>query len=160
MKWRVPGALALMAAIASAGVAQEQLVANPPLPAIALTLTVGGEAHRYAVEVARTPIEQARGLMLRKAMDADHGMLFPFQPPREAAFWMEGTVLPLDLIFIAPDHSVRRIAANAVPLSRAEIASRGIAAAVLELNAGEAARIGLRPGDAVTYTLDERSEAR
>ncbi len=142
--WAAPGAAAAPAA--------EPLVANPPLPTVTLTLTAMGKPHRYRVEVARTTVEQARGLMLRKTMGRHHGMLFPVPaPPHEVAFWMEGTYLPLDIIFIAPDHSVRRIAANAVPFSRAEIPSEGPAAAVLELNAGEAARIGLKPGDAVTY---------
>jgi uncharacterized membrane protein (UPF0127 family) len=159
MKWRLAGALALMVATfggvgTGPGAAQEPLVANPPLPTVALTLTARGRPQRYTVEVARTPVEQARGLMLRKTMGRGHGMLFPVDPPREASFWMEGTYLPLDIIFIAPDHSVRRIAANAVPFSKADIPSGGVAAAVLELNAGEAARIGLKPGDAVSYALD------
>lgn len=156
MKWRLAGALAVMAATATSGGAgaQEPLVANPPLPTIALTLTARGHPRRYTVEVAKTTVEQARGLMLRKVMGRGHGMLFPMTPAREASFWMEGTYLPLDIIFIAPDHSVGRIAANAVPFSRTDIPSGGVTAAVLELNAGEAARIGLKPGDAVSYTLD------
>lgn len=157
MKWQLAGALAVMAAttaLGGAGSAQEPLVANAPLPTIVLTLTAKGHPRRYTVEVAKTTVEQARGLMLRKVMGRGHGMLFPMQTPREASFWMEGTYLPLDIIFIAPDHSVRRIAANAVPFSKTDIPSGGVAAAVLELNAGEAARIGLKPGDAVSYTLD------
>ncbi len=159
MKWRLAAGLAAMAATATFGgwagsAAQEALVANPPLRTVALTLTAKGQPRRYTVEVARTEVEQARGLMLRKIMGRGHGMLFPMQPPREASFWMEGTYLPLDIIFIAPDHSVRRIAANAVPFSKTDIPSGGVAAAVLELNAGEAARIGLKAGDAVSYTLD------
>ncbi len=130
------------------------LVANPTLATIPLTLAAGGEPHKYVVETARTTTEQARGLMLRKTMRRDHGMIFPLTVPREAAFWMEGTYLPLDIIFIAPDMTVRRIAANAVPFSRAEIQSGGPVAAVLELNAGEAARIGLRPGDKVSYSVN------
>lgn len=141
-------------AVAGVAAAQEALAANPPLATIALTLTTHGKPHRYTVELARSPVEQARGLMLRKTMGRGHGMLFPVDPPREAAFWMEGTILPLDIVFVAPDRTVRRVAANAVPFDRTEISSRGPVAAVLELNAGEAARIGLQPGDAVGYALD------
>ncbi len=148
------GLLALSATLAGSGAAQEPLVANPPLDTIALTLTAKHRPVRYTVEVAKSTTEQARGLMLRKKMGRAHGMLFPLAAPREASFWMEGTYLPLDIIFIAPDHSVRRIAANAVPFSKADIPSGGTVAAVLELNAGEAARIGLQPGDSVSYTLD------
>ena len=156
MNWRLvsAAALAMLTAFNGAVTAQEPLVANPPLRTATLILTANGHAHRYTVELAKTQTEQARGLMLRKTMARGHGMLFPMQPPREASFWMEGTYLPLDIIFISPDHSVRRIAANAVPFSKTDIPSGGAAAAVLELNAGEAARIGLHTGDAVTYALD------
>ena len=153
---RLPVAALLLSVLAApAARAQDApLTANPALTTIALTLASGGESHKYTVELARTTTEQARGLMLRKVMARDHGMIFPLAVPREAAFWMEGTILPLDIIFIAPDRTVRRIAANAVPFSRAEIPSGGPVAAVLELNAGEAKRIGLRPGDKVSYSLN------
>lgn len=153
-RWLI-GAAAFAGLIAAqpAG-AQEPLVANPALATIPLGLNTGGHKYKYVVEVARTTTEQARGLMLRKTMPRDHGMIFTLAPPRDAAFWMEGTILPLDIIFIAPDRSVQRIAANAVPFSKAEIPSGGPVAAVLELNAGEAARIGLRPGDKVDYSLN------
>lgn len=127
------------------------LVANPTLTTTPLTLVTGGRKHKYTVELARTTVEQARGLMLRKTMPRDRGMIFPVSPPRTASFWMEGTVLPLDIIFIGTDRKVLRIAPNAVPFSRVPIDSGGLVTAVLELNAGEAARIGLRPGDAVDY---------
>lgn len=144
----------LLAAAAPAVQAQEPLVANPILAETPLTVTSSGHRHKYIVELARTQTEQARGLMLRKTMARHHGMIFPMSPPRDAAFWMEGTVLPLDIIFIAPDHRVQRIAANAVPFDKTPLPSDGPVAAVLELNAGEAARIGLRPGDAVEYSIN------
>lgn len=158
LRLRMGAMLALLwVAPASLTVAHAQeapLVANPTLATIPLTLAAGGENHKYTVELARTTTEQARGLMLRRTMQRDHGMIFPLAVAREAAFWMEGTYLPLDIVFISPDKTVRRIAANAVPLSRAEIPSGGPVAAVLELKAGEAARIGLRPGDKVSYTIN------
>lgn len=156
VRLRFAAALALLClsqtAIASAQ--EAPLVANPPLATTPLTVASGGETHKYIVEMARTTTEQARGLMLRKKMARDRGMIFPLPAPREAAFWMEGTYLPLDIVFIGPDKTVRRIAANAVPFSRAEIPSGGPVVAILELNAGEAARIGLRPGDKVDYTIN------
>jgi len=127
--------------------------ANAQLRTVPLTLTARGRARSYTVEVAATALEQDRGLMFRTRMTAHRGMIFPFEPPRTATFWMENTVLPLDLIFIAPDRRVLRIAADARPYSREIIASGGVVAAVLELNAGTAARIGLQPGDRVEYTL-------
>lgn len=153
-------AILVLAAAPQIAAAQEPLIANTPLATVALTLVAHGRPHRYRVEVARTPVEQARGLMQRRTMARDHGMIFPMDPPREAGFWMEGTILPLDLVFVAADHHVLRVAADAVPFDRSVIPSGGPVAAVLELNAGEAARIGLAPGDAVTYTLDDGGKRR
>ena len=147
-------AFAVAALIPAAAPAVEVVgVANPTLRSVPLTLTAGGKRLHYTVEVAATPLEQNRGLMFRTHMARNHGMIFPFVPPRTASFWMENTVLPLDLIFIAPDQRVLTIAANATPYSRDLIESGGVVAAVLELNAGAAATIGLKPGDRVDYTL-------
>ncbi len=109
--------------------------------------TARGE-FRYMVDVAASPDQQECGLMYRQQMPRDAGMIFPFSPPRSASFWMENTVLPLDLVFVSAKNRVISIG-NGVPYSRNLIDSGGIAAAVIELNAGEAARIGLRPGDKV-----------
>ena len=104
--------------------------------------------HKYQLEVAATAEAQECGLMYRKHMKRDAGMVFPFSPPRPATFWMENTVLPLDLIFVGPDSRVVSIG-NGKPFSRDMINSGGVAASVIELNAGEAKRIGLKPGDKV-----------
>jgi uncharacterized membrane protein (UPF0127 family) len=113
--------------------------------------TQDGRTHRYRIELAETPAQQERGMMFRREMAADTGMLFPMRPPRPAAFWMRNTFIPLDIIFIGADGRVRNIAERAKPLSDAPIPSDGPVAAVLELKAGEAARIGLRPGDPVRW---------
>ena len=86
--------------------------------------------------------------MYRKAMKRSVGMMFPFAAPRAASFWMENTPLPLDLIFVGTDDRVVSISPGK-PFSRDLIDSGGIAASVIELNAGEAQRIGLQPGDRV-----------
>ena len=133
--------------------------ATPPVSAAAttksglalavVTLRTGaGKLYRYKVEVARSSAEQAKGLMFRKTMPRDAGMIFPISPPRFASFWMENTFLPLDIIFIAPDGKVLNIV-QGQPLSRQPVSSVALAGSVLELNAGEAARIGLEPGDDV-----------
>jgi uncharacterized membrane protein (UPF0127 family) len=105
---------------------------------------------KYLLDVARTGDEQACGLMFRAAMPADHGMLFPFPQPRETAFWMDNTPLPLDLVFVGRNGKVLRVA-RGEPFSQALIESGGVASAVVELNAGEAAKIGLKPGDRVIF---------
>ena len=92
------------------------------LPVIPLTITpTGGRPHAFRVEVAATEPQQARGLMFRTAMGADEGMIFPYDPPQMVAFWMKNTVIPLDIIFIGPDHRVINIAANATPYSEASL---------------------------------------
>lgn len=119
---------------------------------IPLTIeTAGGKRHAYKVEVAATPDQQAHGMMFRTTMPPGTGMLFPMDPPRAASFWMENTLIPLDLVFIGADGRIRNIVAGAVPKSRAPLASVGPVAAVLELRGGEAERIGARPGDKVAW---------
>ena len=121
------------------------------LPVVPLIVHRGGKRLAFRVELARTAQEQARGLMFRTAMGADEGMLFPFDPPRLASFWMRNTVIPLDLVFIGPDGRILNIAANAVPYDETPLSSAGPARAVLELNGGRAAQLGLAPGDRVTW---------
>ena len=121
------------------------------LPIIPLTVTAAGKQHRFRVEVARSENEQARGLMFRTAMGADEGMIFPMNPPRQSAFWMKNTVIPLDIIFIGADRRILNVVANAVPYSEAPLPSVGAAAAVLELNGGRAAQLGIAAGDRVDW---------
>lgn len=107
--------------------------------------------HSYKAEVARTPEQQAQGLMYRKAMARDAGMIFPFPQPRMASFWMANTLLPLDIIFISPEGRVINVG-EGVPLSTATVESTAPAGSVLELNRGEAARIGLKAGDRISWS--------
>ena len=115
-----------------------------------LVIRDGARRHRFSVEVARTPREQSQGLMFRRRMPADAGMLFVYDPPRPVSMWMRNTYIPLDMIFIAPDGRISRIAERTVPLSEQNIPSRGTVRAVLELNAGTAARLGIKPGATVS----------
>jgi uncharacterized membrane protein (UPF0127 family) len=84
-------------------------------------------------------------------MGPDEGMLFPTERPQARSFWMKNTVIPLDLLFIGPDGLISNIAANAVPYSLEPIPSSGAAIAVLELNGGRAAELGIEPGARVTW---------
>ena len=102
-------------------------------------------------EVATRCAEQAKGLMFRTAMGADEGMIFPISPPRDAAFWMKNTVIPLDIVYIGTDRRILNIAANTVPYSEAPLPSAGIVSGVLELNGGRARALGIGPGDAVDW---------
>lgn len=140
-------------AAAAAGVATETANTHPVsgLAVIPLTVTHAGKPHAFRVELAQTRAEQAKGLMFRTEMGADEGMIFPMDPPRDAAFWMKNTVMPLDIIFIGTDHRILNIAANTVPYSEAPVPSAGPVSGVLELNAGRAAQLGLAPGDKVEW---------
>lgn len=122
------------------------------LRVVPLTIhTSDGRTHAYRVEVAETDAQQAHGMMYRTEVPPGTGMIFPMRPPRPAAFWMQNTFVSLDLVFIGTDGRVRNIAERAVPRSQALLASAGPVAAVLELAGGEAARIGLKPGDRIRW---------
>jgi len=111
----------------------------------------GYREHRFIVEIARTPEEQARGLMERQSLASDRGMLFPYSPPQPVSFWMRNTMIPLDLIFIAPGGRIARIEADAVPFAEDQLQSGVPVEAVLELNGGQAAALGIKPGDEVRW---------
>jgi uncharacterized membrane protein (UPF0127 family) len=116
-----------------------------------LVLKTATGDHNFNIEVATTQREQALGLMFRRSLPENAGMLFLYDPPQPAAMWMKNTLIPLDMVFIAPDGRVLRIESNAEPLSTTVIPSEGDISAVLELNGGEADKIGLRRGDKVIY---------
>lgn len=118
-----------------------------------LAIETAGGRLVFQVEMAVTVEEQTRGLMFRDKMAPDHGMLFPMNPPRVAQFWMKNTLIPLDMIFIAADGRVRNIAERTVPHSLETRSSDGVVAAVLEVNGGASARLGIRPGDRVLHPL-------
>lgn len=116
-----------------------------------LTIDSSKRKHRFVVEVAETPEQQAQGLAFRQSLEPDHGMIFPRDPPVDASFWMKNTLIPLDLIFIRSDGTIARIAENAVPLSLDPIPSLEPVSAVLEIAGGRAAELGIKPGDKVNW---------
>jgi uncharacterized protein len=138
-----------------AGLALFLLVAAAaPAPAEglqSLEIVTSTGRHAFQVEIAADDASRERGLMDRRYMAPDHGMLFEFDRDAPVSFWMKNTYIPLDMIFIARNGAVTRIAANAEPLSERVIPSGGPCAAVLELNGGVAASIGLKVGDKVRH---------
>ncbi len=118
-----------------------------------LTIRSASGAHSFSVEVADTPERRSLGLMHRRSMPANAGMLFDFKSDQPVAMWMRNTVIPLDMLFIARDGRIVNIAERTVPFSETGIPSRGPVRAVLELNAGTAARLGIKPGDRVTHPI-------
>ncbi len=117
-------------------------------------VSADGARHVFTVEVARTPMELEVGLMNRTELGPDAGMLFDLgQKEAEATFWMKNTLIPLDMIFIRADGTIRRIQANAVPQDLTLIPSNGPVRAVLEINGGRAAALGIKAGDTVHHVL-------
>ncbi len=147
--------LAMMAALALAGIAQAQISDDPtgPQPALAtapLSITAdNGKVYNFTVELAITPQQQAFGLMLRPTVAADAGMLFPEAPAAPVQFWMKNTIAPLDIVFIGPDGKIISIAENAVPYSLKPIPSGGAVEATLELQGGITATDDINVGDKV-----------
>jgi uncharacterized membrane protein (UPF0127 family) len=108
-----------------------------------------GERCLFIVELAVTPEEQEKGLMFRRTLAPDAGMLFVLATPQIVDFWMKNTILPLDMIFIRKDGTVDAIVRNAVPYSLTNIFSTGPVIATLEVPAGTAGRLNLQPADKV-----------
>jgi uncharacterized protein len=119
-----------------------------------LVIVGAGGAHAFKVELAVTDAEKAEGLMFRRELAADAGMLFDMGPGEHAAtFWMKNTYIPLDMLFIRADGRIQNIAERTVPQSLDTVPSDGPVRAVLELNGGTAARLGIKPGDMVRHPL-------
>ena len=118
-----------------------------------LAIETESGTHRFDVDVMRTNAERERGLMFRRQLGRDVGMLFDFKTPQPVAMWMKNTYLPLDMVFIGQDGRVVSVAENAEPLSERVISSGAPVRGVLEVNAGTAKRIGLKVGDLVRHPM-------
>lgn len=146
-------ALVLCAISFAAVHAQEQSLPTEPL----VVETADGP-RRFAVEVARTPEQRAVGLMGRRDLAPDRGMLFDFGRTREVAMWMKNTFVPLDILFIDPEGRIVHIAENTTPQSLKRIPSGGPVRFALELLAGTSERLGISPGNRVRHPLFEMTQ--
>lgn len=118
-----------------------------------LVILSGAKTHRFEVEIADEPAERRRGLMFRRSMEADHGMLFRHDQPQRSAMWMKNTFISLDILFIQQDGVIVNIAHDTEPESLTQIASKGRVLGVLELNAGTTRRLAIKPGDQVLHAI-------
>jgi uncharacterized protein len=112
-------------------------------------VSADGSRHEFTVELALTSSQRAQGLMNRREMAPDRGMLFSFGETRQVLMWMKNTYLPLDMLFVDKTGEIRTIRENAEPLSEAIIDSQVPVAFVVELNGGTVRARGIRPGDTV-----------
>jgi len=143
--------LAMSAVLVSGSWAQSS--GNVSFQHAELAIESGGKRIPFKVEIADTDERRALGLMYRTSLPADAGMLFDFKHDQDVAMWMRNTRIPLDMLFIDRTGRIVNIAERAVPFSEATISSAAPVLAVLELNGGTAARLGLKPGDRVIYPL-------
>ena len=122
-----------------------------------LTIVSGAKRNVFTVELAMSDRQQMQGLMYRRSLAPDAGMLFDYRTPTRITMWMKNTFIPLDMIFIGMDGTVVDIAERAVPQSEEIIPTRKPARAVLEVNGGTAQRLGIKVGDKVeSEALDSK----
>ncbi|HEY1797960.1 MAG TPA: DUF192 domain-containing protein [Stellaceae bacterium] len=118
-----------------------------------ITISSATGDHKFTIELATTPAQQEQGLMYRRSMAPDAGMLFDFGRPQPTTFWMKNTLIPLDMLFVGADGRIVNIHERAIPMSEDMISSQGAVRAVIELNGGTAAKLGIKPGDRVIYPI-------
>lgn len=135
-------ALGLVCLGLTAGAALAEATCAPDR--IDLRWTDGGDS--FVVELADDGAERSRGLMFRPQMDLGAGMLFVYESPRRAQFWMKNTLIPLDMIFADASGTVTRVHSNAVPGDLTPIDGGEGVVFVLEINGGLADRLGITPG--------------
>jgi uncharacterized membrane protein (UPF0127 family) len=126
---------------------------GPQAPTEALTIDTQGGPVRLNVEIADDEAERQHGLMYRQTLPDDRGMLFDFPEPEYASFWMRNTPLSLDIIFIGTDGRILNIADHTTPYSEAPVPASGLTRGVLEIRAGRAEALGIRPGDRVRHRI-------
>ncbi len=114
---------------------------------------------RFDIELAITPQERSRGLMFRESMPDRSGMLFVFDPPQRAVFWMKDTLIPLDMIFADKGGMVMHVHENAIPGDLTPIDGGDSVFAVLEINAGLASRYSIKPGTMMRHEIFSQGPA-
>ena len=144
--------IASASACGSATSAPQAVEKSPAgLEQVPLTIQTSTGKHQFTVEVARTAEQQAQGLMFRQSLAPDRGMIFPYDPPTDASFWMKNTLIPLDMVFVRPNGTVGRVAENTVPMSLDPVPSLEPVSAVLEIAGGRAAELRIKEGDKVSW---------
>ena len=121
-----------------------------------LRVVTATQAHEFQVEIAETRLQRAQGLMWRRQLAPDAGMLFDFGNPGPVVMWMKNTYIPLDMMFVMADGTILNIARDTTPHSTDYIASAGPVVGVLEVAAGTVRKLGIRAGDKIDHPLFKR----
>ncbi len=116
-----------------------------------LTFVTGSGSHTIMVEVANSDSTRSTGLMFRRSIGPDEGMLFLYKTEQDVSMWMKNTYIPLDMIFVKHDGAISHIQANTEPFSETIISSEGPVLGVIEIGAGSADRLGIKTGDKVKH---------
>jgi uncharacterized protein len=158
MSWKMAiGAVGFAATVALGGCAQSESKAGDGAEAAVqteqLTVDTNNGPVTFTVEIADDEAERNRGLMFREPLPDDRGMLFHFQEPEMASFWMRNTPSSLDIIFIGVDGRILNIGERTTPYSDDPVPAVGLTRGVLEIRGGRAAELGIRPGDRVRHRI-------
>lgn len=140
----------LLLALVVTACSQEAEQNNVTTPLIVKT---GTDDVRFNVETASTTEQLKTGLMNRNSLAFNSGMIFNIYPVRPTAMWMKNTKIPLDMLFLGPDGTIIMIKENAQPMSEELIICRDPVRAVVELNAGQVKRHGIKVGDKVNHSV-------
>jgi len=119
----------------------------------------GKPRQTFKAELALTPAVQEQGLMFRKELGADRGMLFVFPENTHTAFWMKNTLIPLDMVFIGSDRHIVSIVENATPQTTTPREAAGPYQYVLEIEGGRSQALGIQAGDKVDFDLSKKKAA-
>jgi uncharacterized membrane protein (UPF0127 family) len=141
---------ALLLLLLGLAAAQSGLQAAP-LEKKPLRFVTSTAEHPIMVEVARTEQERATGLMFRRSLPEDQGMIFLYPQDGPISMWMKNTYISLDMFFVRADGVIHRIEEHTEPFSERTISSEGTVRAVIEMIAGSADRLGIKPGDKVEF---------
>jgi len=161
-RWKVliVGAAVILVALVSIGLTPASESVSISFPHATLVIEpADGKPFSFDIELATTTEQHARGLMFRRTMPRDAGMLFLFEPDQPVDFWMKNTFIPLDMLFVRADGVIIKVVTHAEPFSTAMISSNEPVRGVIEINAGEADRRGIRTGDKVIYPAFARPAA-
>ncbi|MBL0337941.1 MAG: DUF192 domain-containing protein [Rhodospirillaceae bacterium] len=112
-----------------------------------------GKEKTLTVEIAATPQQRQQGLMFRRVMPADQGMLFLFETPQIIGMWMRNTYLPLDMLFIDRQGKIIGISKRVIPQSDNLVVSPKLAIAVLEINGGVSDKLNIQVGDQLIHSF-------
>jgi uncharacterized protein len=142
---------AVIAALLCFGLALGTEIRAEGLEKQPLTFSASNGKHRITVEVADTDSERSTGLMFRRSIGDDEGMIFIYPRDEPISMWMKNTYISLDMFFVRGDGTIHRIATDTEPFSEQTISSGENVRAVIEMKAGSAKRLGIKSGDKVEH---------